>query len=111
MSEEFNKYIDALSKLRFGKMFRNDFFLTWEKTDDEIKAVLIVADILSNLRERNISTKVFDLVWEFRSSRITRRERDSLLLRPAIFVGLGFRVSTRRNRRSLTAKLSAKPQT
>ena len=60
MSVEFRKYIDALSKLRFGKMFRNDFFLTWEKTDDEIKAVWTVADILRNLRERNISTKVFD---------------------------------------------------
>ena len=60
MSVEFRKYIDTLSKLRFGKMFRNDFFLTWEKTDDEIKAVWTVADILRNLRERNISTKVFD---------------------------------------------------
>ena len=60
MLVEFRKYIDALSKLRFGKMFRNDFFLTWEKTDDEIKAVWTVADILRILRERNISTKVFD---------------------------------------------------
>ena len=41
-------------------MYLNDFFLTWEKTDDEIKAVWTVADALRNLRERNISTKVFD---------------------------------------------------
>ena len=41
-------------------MYLNDFFLTWEKSDDELKAVWDVADALRNLRERNISTKVFD---------------------------------------------------
>ena len=41
-------------------MYNNDFFLTWEKTDDELKALFTVADALRNLRERNISTKIFD---------------------------------------------------
>ena len=41
-------------------MYEGDFFLTWDKTDDEIKAVWEVADALRALRERNISTKVFD---------------------------------------------------
>ena len=38
----------------------NDFFLTWEKTFDELRAVWTVADALRHLRENNISTKVFD---------------------------------------------------
>ena len=57
---DFNKAIEALSKLNFKNMYEGDFFLTWDKTDDEIKAVWEVADALRALRERNISTKVFD---------------------------------------------------
>lgn len=56
----FKGLVDKLSKLDIDKMYNNDFFLTWEKTDDEIQAVWTVADALRNLRERNISTKVFD---------------------------------------------------
>ena len=57
---DFNKAIESLSKLNFKNMYEGDFFLTWDKTDDEIKAVWEVADALRALRERNISTKVFD---------------------------------------------------
>ena len=57
---DFNKAIGALSKLNYKNMYEGDFFLTWDKTDDEIKAVWEVADALRALRERNISTKVFD---------------------------------------------------
>ena len=54
---DFKKCVDALAKLDTKNMYNNDFFLTWEKTDDELQAVWAVADAL---RERNISTKVFD---------------------------------------------------
>ena len=57
---DFNKAIGELSELNFKNMYEGDFFLTWDKTDDEIKAVWEVADALRALRERNISTKVFD---------------------------------------------------
>lgn len=57
---DFNKAIESLSKLDFKNMYNGDFFLTWDKTDDEIKAVWDVADALRALREQNISTKVFD---------------------------------------------------
>ena len=57
---DFNKAVEELSKLNFKNMYEGDFFLTWDKTDDEIKAVWEVADALRALRERNISTKVFD---------------------------------------------------
>lgn len=53
-------YIKELDELKFDNMYMNDFFLTWEKTFDELKAVWTVADALRHLRESNISTKVFD---------------------------------------------------
>lgn len=53
-------YIKELDGLKFDKMYMNDFFLTWEKTFDELRAVWTVADALRHLRESNISTKVFD---------------------------------------------------
>lgn len=52
--------IETLRKLDIDTMYLNDFFLTWEKTDDELQAVFTVADALRYLRSHNISTKVFD---------------------------------------------------
>ena len=54
------KYTDKLDQLHFENMYNGDFFLTWEKTDDEIAAVFTVADALRHLRENNISPKIFD---------------------------------------------------
>ena len=53
-------YIDKLNALNFKEMYNNDFFLTWEKTDEELEAVFTVADALRFMRENNISTKVFE---------------------------------------------------
>ena len=58
--ENLQKYIDKLNSLNFKEMYNNDFFLTWEKTDDELEAVWTVADALRYMRENNISTKVFE---------------------------------------------------
>jgi len=54
------KLAQHLETLRINNMYKNDFFWTWDKTDDEIDAVFTVADALRDLRERNISTKIFD---------------------------------------------------
>ena len=56
----FEELVKEIKGLKTDDMYLNDFFLTWEKSDDELKAVWDVADALRNLRERNISTKVFD---------------------------------------------------
>ena len=53
-------YIDKLNALNFKDMYENDFFLTWEKSDDEIEALFTVADALRYMREHNISTKIFE---------------------------------------------------
>ncbi len=58
--KDFDGMIKRLRELDTENMYMNDFFLTWEKTDDEIEAVWTVADALRDLRCRNISTKVFD---------------------------------------------------
>ncbi|MCI8478536.1 MAG: knotted carbamoyltransferase YgeW [Oscillospiraceae bacterium] len=60
MDAKLQAYLDKLSKLNLQNMYEGDFFLTWDKTDDEIDAVFTVADALRRLREQNISTKIFD---------------------------------------------------
>ena len=54
------KLAQHLEKLHINNMYKNDFYWTWDKTDDELDAIFTVADALRDLRERNISTKVFD---------------------------------------------------
>ena len=60
MNDTLQQYIEKLNGLDIKNMYNNDFFLTWDKTDDEIMAVFTVADALRNLRERNIYTRIFD---------------------------------------------------
>lgn len=59
-TQKFDALLTQLNGLDCKDMYDNDFFLTLEKTDDELKAVWTVADILRTLREGNVSTKVFD---------------------------------------------------
>ncbi len=60
MSEKTIKpYLEQLAKLDFKNMYNNDFLHTWDKTTEELKAMYLVADALRNLRERNISTRIF----------------------------------------------------
>lgn len=42
------------------QLYQKDFLLTWEKSDDEIQAVLEIAEILQLMRKENISPKCFD---------------------------------------------------
>ncbi len=57
--KSFNQIIEDLKKLNTN-LFANDFLLTWDKTEDELKQTLLVAEALKYLRDHNISTKVFD---------------------------------------------------
>jgi len=50
------KEIAALS----GDLYHKDFLLTWEKSVDELRKILAVADALRSLRSENISTRCFD---------------------------------------------------
>ena len=53
------KYLDELSKLK-ANTYGKDFLLTWEKTDDEIRALTLVAESLSELHKAKKSFRVFD---------------------------------------------------
>ena len=52
--------ISKMGQLKLDEMYNNDFFLTWEKTDDELSAVFETADILRAMRENNVSSRIFD---------------------------------------------------
>ncbi len=54
------KMIERINGLNLKDMYLNDFFLTWEKSDDEIEGVFEVAELLRKMRENNISTRIFD---------------------------------------------------
>ncbi|MDR2108534.1 MAG: knotted carbamoyltransferase YgeW, partial [Coriobacteriales bacterium] len=54
-----SKHLERLEKLNYQAMYDNDFFLTWEKSLDELLATFAVADALRELRSNNISTRVF----------------------------------------------------
>ncbi len=56
MTEEMIKEMSNIKNNLFGK----DFLLTWEKGISEIKLILLIAETLMNLRNKNISTKCFD---------------------------------------------------
>lgn len=57
--KKFKKIIEELKRLD-AKMFQKDFLLTWEKSEDELKQLMGVAEALRELRAKNISTRVFD---------------------------------------------------
>ncbi len=41
-------------------MYEKDFLLTWERSDDDLRAILLVADILKELHKGGRSTRIFD---------------------------------------------------
>ncbi|WP_100065168.1 knotted carbamoyltransferase YgeW [Miniphocaeibacter massiliensis] len=60
MNTNFNELMETLKGLEYSNLYQNDFFLTWDKTQDELEAIFAVADALRYLRENNVSTKIFD---------------------------------------------------
>ena len=50
------KAIEKLDANLYGK----DFFLTWDKTVDELKLVLQTAELLKELHSQNVSCRIFD---------------------------------------------------
>jgi len=57
--KHFNQLINNLSRLN-SNLYDNDFLLTWDKTGDELRQTLLVAEALKHLRDRNISARCFD---------------------------------------------------
>jgi knotted carbamoyltransferase YgeW len=59
MDSKFEKVIKGICQLN-SNLYQKDFLLTWEKTDNEIRKVLLVAEALKIIRENNISSRCFD---------------------------------------------------
>ncbi|TNF42000.1 MAG: knotted carbamoyltransferase YgeW, partial [Bacteroidetes bacterium] len=51
--------IEGIRKLS-PSLFRKDFLLTWEKSDDDLRTILEVASVLKEMRAANISPRIFD---------------------------------------------------
>jgi knotted carbamoyltransferase YgeW len=53
---------DSIQKLGEYKsgMYGKDFLLTWEKSESDLRLLLDVAEVLKDMRSRNISPRVFD---------------------------------------------------
>lgn len=56
---DIQKQIEKLDQIT-DDLYQQDFLLTWEKSESDIRMVLEVADILKHMREKNISSKVYD---------------------------------------------------
>lgn len=56
----FEQLLEKLSGLDYANLYHEDFLHTWDKTQDELEAIFTVADALRDLRENNISTRIFD---------------------------------------------------
>ncbi|MBZ2174976.1 knotted carbamoyltransferase YgeW [Schnuerera sp. xch1] len=57
---EYNNMLKKLQNLNYKDLYENDFFLTWDKSMDELQSIFTVADCLRHLRENNVSSKIFD---------------------------------------------------
>ncbi len=60
MWHSIKELITQLGALDYRGMYLNDFLLTWNKSDDELRATFLVAEILRGLRRNNISSRIFD---------------------------------------------------
>lgn len=54
-----NQLLAELSSLKTS-LHQKDFLLTWEKSQTDLEAILLIADILKGLRSQNISPRLFD---------------------------------------------------
>lgn len=57
---DISQQIKALEQLDASGLYGDDFLLTWQKSDDQLRAVLALAEALRLLRRDNVSTRAFD---------------------------------------------------
>ncbi len=56
---DLNQKLEQLKKYKTN-MYNGDFFLTWDRTDDELKALIEIAEILKALHKNGKSIKSFE---------------------------------------------------
>lgn len=55
-----DKLIEEIEKLKTDNLYKKDFLLTWEKSQEDLEQVLNVAQTLKEMRDNNISPKCFE---------------------------------------------------
>ncbi len=48
------------TEAKASSLFQKDFLLTWEKSQEELETLLMLAEVVKYLRDRNISVRCFD---------------------------------------------------
>jgi knotted carbamoyltransferase YgeW len=56
----YKKNLKELKNLSGIELYGKDLLLTWEKTTDELRQILYIAEVLKYFRENNISARCFD---------------------------------------------------
>ncbi|NNK12697.1 MAG: knotted carbamoyltransferase YgeW [Desulfofustis sp.] len=59
-TRQIKRQIESLAAYDTDDIFNNDFLLTWDHDDDQIRAIFETAQILRAMRRDNISCKAFD---------------------------------------------------
>ena len=59
-AHDIHRMIDGLSAKALGGLAKRDFLLTWDKSREELEAILRCAQVLKALRTRNTSARVYD---------------------------------------------------
>ncbi len=57
---QMQEQLESLAQFDTAGIFNNDFLLTWDHDDDQIRATFVTAQILRAMRRDNISCKAFD---------------------------------------------------
>ncbi len=52
--------IEKIASLKAENLYGKDFLLTWEKSLDDLKQILLIQEVLKGMRDNNISPRVFD---------------------------------------------------
>ena len=60
MENNTTELLNTLKGRDAGGLFGEDFLLTWDKSTEELNAILEIAAIIKNLRRDNVSPKIFD---------------------------------------------------
>ncbi|NOZ36408.1 MAG: knotted carbamoyltransferase YgeW [Chlorobi bacterium] len=58
--EKIKTLTEKIASLQANNLYNKDFLLTWEKSEDDLKQILLIAETLKEMRDKNISPKVFD---------------------------------------------------
>ncbi|NPA68345.1 MAG: knotted carbamoyltransferase YgeW [Chlorobi bacterium] len=58
--DKIKNLVDKIASLQAKNLYDKDFLLTWEKSEDDLKQILLIAETLKEMRDNNISPKVFD---------------------------------------------------